>query len=67
MNRTQALRHIFHVIERTKTTINWQIVARVVLISLYLDGRMTTKLRDEIDQLITSGELLNEDHLIQRI
>jgi len=67
MNRTQALRHLFHVMKRTEGMVHWQVSTRITLISLYLDGRVTTKLRDELDGLISSGQFLNEDHVINRV
>ena len=59
LDRDEAILHILRCCRYLKNIINWQITARVTLVSLYsLDG-ITDETYDFIDQAIADGVLIN--------
>jgi hypothetical protein len=59
LNRDEAILHILGCCRYLKNIINWQITARVTLVSLYsLDG-ITDETYEFIDQAIADGVLIN--------
>jgi hypothetical protein len=64
MNKETAIIHLLQLIQVCKHTVHWQIAARVGLASLFIDARITRKIRDEVSSLISDATLLNYDHLL---